>query len=131
MKTKVTFTIDEELLSQVDDYCDVNYLNRSSFICQTVKKEISTYKLIDTLSSVALSMRTIAENGKIDDKTLQQLQEFEVLSRSLLSYKQSFWSSWVLPREGAQGVKKTCKGVRTSACLQSLVNFIDLLLWRL
>ena len=45
-KVKINITIDENLLNEVDDYCDKNYLNRSSMISTSLVQVINQQKVI-------------------------------------------------------------------------------------
>ena len=81
-KTKVQITIDEELLREVDDYCDKNYMNRSWLVSQSVTAMINQQKLIDSISNLSMAFRVAVENGNaVDDDTLRQVEQFQNLAK--------------------------------------------------
>lgn len=80
-KTKVMITVDEDLLRDVDDYCDRNYLNRSAFFNQSVSEKINSQKLINAISDVAISMKIVAEKGEMDDEFKEKYDTFMALSK--------------------------------------------------
>ncbi len=80
-KTKVMITVDEDLLRDVDDYCDKNYLNRSAFFNQSVSEKINTQKLINAISDVAIAMKRVAESGDVDKDFEQKYQTFKSVAQ--------------------------------------------------
>lgn len=86
-KLKINITIDEELLSRVDDYADENYMNRSSLISLATTQFLNAADVTSAIKSMAFAMRKIADAGEIDDETRKQLEDFERLSRMLVGAK--------------------------------------------
>lgn len=41
MKTKMTISIDKELLKKFDNWCDENSVNKSKYICNIISKNIN------------------------------------------------------------------------------------------
>lgn len=80
-KEKVQITMDCDLLKSVDDYCDRNYMNRSWMISQACLQLVNQQKLIDSISTISLAIKKCADNGVLDDKTLKQIEDFELLSK--------------------------------------------------
>lgn len=80
-KEKVNFTIDEKLLQEVDKYCDKNFMNRSWFISQSLVKSLNEQKVVDALVNMSVCMRKIADTGKVDSKTIEQLEDFERIAK--------------------------------------------------
>ena len=68
-KVKVQITLEEELLEQVDNYCDKNYMNRSWLISQALVKVLNEQKVIDSLADISVSIKTVTESGELDDET--------------------------------------------------------------
>ena len=83
-KIKVNITIDEDLLRRVDEYADVNYLNRSSLISLATTQFLNAADVTKAVTDMALAMRKIAERGTIDAEIQRQLEDFERLSRYLI-----------------------------------------------
>lgn len=81
-KIKVQITIEDELLREVDDYCDRNYMNRSCMISQALVQILNQQKMIDALSNVSIAVRTCAEKGgQLDDDTKRDIETFETLCK--------------------------------------------------
>lgn len=76
-KAKLQITMDEELLKDVDDYCDKNYMNRSWLISQSLVQTINQQKMIDAIVNVSIALKNISENGEIDAETRKDMETFE------------------------------------------------------
>lgn len=83
-KVKVQITLEDELLQAVDDYCDKNYMNRSWLISQSLVQVLNQQKVIDSLASISVTMRTVADSGKLDDAAKRDLEQFESLCKLLV-----------------------------------------------
>ena len=46
MKTKLTISIDKELLKKFDKWCDENSVNKSKYICNIINKNINNSEKI-------------------------------------------------------------------------------------
>lgn len=86
-KTKINITIEKDLLDDVDDYCDKNYLNRSSLISQSLVQVINHQKVIDSLRDASIAIRKVAETGNIDPATKKTLDDFEAIARIMAPIK--------------------------------------------
>lgn len=80
-KTKVNITMDDELLSEVDKYCEKNFTNRSGLISQALVNVLNQQKMVDAISNVSLALKKCADNGFVDDETRKQMETFETLSK--------------------------------------------------
>ena len=80
-RSKIQITIDEELLREVDNYCDKNYMNRSWLISQALVQVINQQRVIDAIGNISLAIRKAVECGSIDENTKKELEEFEALCR--------------------------------------------------
>lgn len=78
-KVKLQITMDEELLSDVDDYCDKNYMNRSWLITQAVNQVINQQKVIDALCDISIAIKKVSDTGVLDEETEKQLADFETV----------------------------------------------------
>jgi metal-responsive CopG/Arc/MetJ family transcriptional regulator len=83
-KEKVQITMDTVLLHDVDDYCEKNYMNRSSMISQACLQVVNQQKMVDALTNVSIAMRTISDNGTLDDETRKELETFETMCKMYL-----------------------------------------------
>ena len=75
-KVKLQITMDEELLADVDDYCDKNYMNRSWLITQAVNQVINQQKVIDALCDISIAIKKVSDTGVLDEETEKQLADF-------------------------------------------------------
>lgn len=84
-KAKIQITMDEDLLTEVDNYCDKNYMNRSWLISQALVQIINQQKMVDAISNISIAIRTCAEKGgQLDDKTKREMESFETLCKMYL-----------------------------------------------
>jgi metal-responsive CopG/Arc/MetJ family transcriptional regulator len=83
-KEKVQITMETDLLKEVDDYCECNYLNRSWMVSQACLQVINQQKMVDALTNVSIAMRTISDNGTLDDETRKELETFETMCKMYL-----------------------------------------------
>ena len=80
---KVNVTLDDALMKRVDDYADRNYMSRSGLLSLAVTQYLNANEMVLAISDMALSMRKIADTGKIDHETIEQLEDFERLANLL------------------------------------------------
>lgn len=80
-RVKINITMDEALLRRVDDYAEVNYLNRSSFISLAMTQFLNASDVTSAIKELSISMRKIADTGEVDADTQRQLEDFERLAR--------------------------------------------------
>lgn len=83
-KVKVQITLEDELLNAVDEYCDRNYMNRSWLISQSLVQTINQQKLIDSFANLSIAIKNCTDNREFDEKTLRDIQNFEVLCKSFV-----------------------------------------------
>jgi metal-responsive CopG/Arc/MetJ family transcriptional regulator len=83
-KEKVQITMDSNLLRDVDDYCERNYLNRSWMISQACLQVVNQQKMVDAISNVSIALRNISDNGTVDDETRKELETFETMCKMYL-----------------------------------------------
>ena len=80
---KVQISIDDELMKRVDTYADENYLSRSTLFTIAVTQYINAQEVTNAIKEMAVTMKKIADTGKVDHETLEQLEDFERLSKML------------------------------------------------
>lgn len=80
-KNRIMFSIEPELLEELDEYCDKNYVNRSQVICQSVIRTLNEQKVVDSIRDLTVSLRICAENGQIDPETRKDLESFQMLAK--------------------------------------------------
>ena len=86
-KVKVNVTLDEDLLFRIDNYAEVNYLNRSSLVSLATTQFLNAADVSKAIVDLAFSVRKIADTGSIDEETRKKIEDFERISRSLTGTK--------------------------------------------
>ena len=81
---KVGITMDDALMERVDAYADANYMSRSALLSLAVTQYLNAAEVTHAIKEMAVCMRKIADTGKIDDETREQLEDFERLSKMLV-----------------------------------------------
>ena len=86
-KAKLQITMDEELLNEVDEYCDKNYMNRSWLISQALVSVLNQQKLIDAMLNISIALKNVSENGEVDEETKKEMEKLETLCKLVISKK--------------------------------------------
>lgn len=81
---KVNITLNDDLLARIDQYADSNYMSRSGLISLAVTQFLNAADVTTAIKNMALCMRKIADTGTIDHETMEQLEDFERLSKMLI-----------------------------------------------
>lgn len=81
---KVQISIDEQLLDRIDTYADQTYMSRSGLITLACSQYLNQAEIVYAIKDLSLAMQKIAKDKKIDSKTMEQLEDFERLSRMLV-----------------------------------------------
>lgn len=81
---KVNITLNDDLLSRIDHYADSNYMSRSGLISLAVTQYLNAAEVTSAIKEMAVCIRKIADNGKVDHETMEQLEDFERLSKMLV-----------------------------------------------
>lgn len=82
---KVQISIDDDLMRQVDDFADENFMNRSWLFSVAVTQYINQNAAFKAIQDMALSMRKIADTGKVDAETIEQLEDLERFAKFLVN----------------------------------------------
>ena len=80
---KVQITLDDDLMSRVDNYADENYMSSSGLISLAVTQFLNAADVTRAVKDMSFAMRKIADTGTIDEDTQKQLDDFERLSKML------------------------------------------------
>lgn len=78
---KVGITLDDELLKRIDSYADENYMSRSGLLSVAATHYLNALEVQSAIKDISLAMRKIADTGKVDHETLEQLEDFERLAK--------------------------------------------------
>lgn len=81
---KVQITLDDALMKRVDAYADENYMSRSGLLSLAATQYLNAVDVTKAVKDMAVSMRKIADNGTVDHETMEQLEDFERLSKMLV-----------------------------------------------
>lgn len=81
---KVQITLDDALMERVDVYADENYMSRSGLLSLAVTQYLNAAEATKAIKEMAVCMRKIADNGTVDHETMEQLEDFERLSKMLV-----------------------------------------------
>lgn len=76
MAKKINISIDDELLSRLDNYADTNYLTRSGLISIALNNYLTQKEAIASVKKLAIAFEQIASTGKLDEETMKQLSDF-------------------------------------------------------
>lgn len=74
---KINVTIDNDLLKEVDEFAEKNYISRSGLLSVAVNQYINANKTIFVMQDLALTMHKIADTNEIDDETKEKLDDLE------------------------------------------------------
>jgi len=81
---KLGIALDDELLARIDRYADENYMSRSGLISLACTQFLNMSEVTMAIKDLALCVRKIADNNMVDHDTLEQLEDFERMSKMLL-----------------------------------------------
>ena len=84
---KITISLDDDLVKRADNYADENYMSRSGLISLSLTQYLNSADVTKAVKDLAFAMRKIADNGVVDEDTQRQLEDFERLSKILVSSK--------------------------------------------
>lgn len=76
MAKKINISIDDELLTRLDNFADTNYLTRSGLVAIALNNYLTQKEAIIAVKKLAIAFEQIAATGKLDDETMKQLSDF-------------------------------------------------------
>lgn len=82
---KVNITLNDELLSRIDNYADANYMSRSGLMSLACTQFLNQAEVMMLVKDMSLAMRKIADNGNIDDESMRQLEDIERLCKLIMT----------------------------------------------
>lgn len=80
---KVQITLDDALVSRLDEYAEDNYLSRSGCISLALTQYLNSADVTKAIKDLAISMRKIADTGKVTAEQMEQLKDMERLAKML------------------------------------------------
>lgn len=84
---KVNVTLQDELVSRIDNFADENYMSRSGFLTLAAVQFLNTQDTMRLIRDMSLAMRKIADTGTVDSEVMAQLEDFERFSKMLIGQK--------------------------------------------
>lgn len=81
---KVQITLDDALMERVDAYADENYMSRSGLLSLAITQFLNASDVTKAIKEMAVCMRKIADTGTVDHDIMEQLEDFERLSKMLV-----------------------------------------------
>lgn len=78
---KLTVSLNDDLVTQIDEYAKKHYCTRSSVLAQGSSQLIMQARFSDALVSLSNTMERIAESGVIDESAKAELAEFKALMK--------------------------------------------------
>lgn len=82
-KMKVQISLDDNLVSRIDNYADANYMSRSGLISFATVQFLNQAEVMTMVKDMSIAMRKIADKGTLDHETMEQLEDFERLAKML------------------------------------------------
>ncbi len=84
---KLQISLDDELVSRIDNCADRNYMTRSGFISQACVQFLNQNELVSSINRISYAVLKAAENNEIDEDTRRQLEEFQIMVKAMTSGK--------------------------------------------
>jgi metal-responsive CopG/Arc/MetJ family transcriptional regulator len=78
---KFQVSMDDELETRLEEYADRHFMTRSGVVTLACNQLLLTEDVQRSIKTIALAMRRIADSNKIDDKSKEELREFELLAK--------------------------------------------------
>lgn len=80
---KINISLDDELVKRIEDYADRNYMSRSGCISYACTQFLNQEDTLKAVQDLGVTMRKIADTGKIDSDTRERLEDFERFANML------------------------------------------------
>ena len=84
---KLQISLDDELVSRIDNCADRNYMTRSGFISQACVQFLNQNELVSSINRISYAGLKAAENNEIDEDTRRQLEEFQIMVKVMTGGK--------------------------------------------
>lgn len=84
MNIKVNITIDEDLMKRADNFADENYMSRSGLLSLALTQYLNQNDIVRYVRDISLAMRKIADNKDLTEDEINNLKDFENISKMLV-----------------------------------------------
>lgn len=81
---KLQVSLDDELVSRIDNCAEKNYMSRSGFISQACVQFLNQTELVSSINRISLACQKVADSNELDEDSKQQFREFELLAKIML-----------------------------------------------
>lgn len=81
---KLQISLDDKLVERIDSYADENYMSRSGLISFACTQFLNQADVMLLVKDMGFALRKIAETGTVDHEIMEQLEDFERMSRLLV-----------------------------------------------
>lgn len=73
---KVTISINDDLLSKIDNFAKENFMSRSGFLALASRNYLLQNETLDTMKSLRTALNKVAESGSVDPESASDLENF-------------------------------------------------------
>ena len=80
---KVNITLDDKLMERIDDHALNNYMSRSGLVSLACTQYLNQVETTKAVLEIALILRKVADEGKLDEDTCRKLEDYERLCKML------------------------------------------------
>lgn len=77
---KVQISVDDELMKRVDTFADENYMSRSGLITIALTQYLNQADVAKAIKEMSISIKKMADTGKVDHNTIEQIEDFHRLA---------------------------------------------------
>lgn len=81
---KINITINDALLSRLDEYADENYTTRSGLISLATAEFLNARETMALVKNLSLAIGKIAETGNVDKETMEAIKDFERFTKMVI-----------------------------------------------
>lgn len=79
---KLSISLNDELLREMDDYCKANFMSRSGLIAYSCTQFLNQAKIVQAMQGMAKTMREVADKNECPPEALKELEQYEQLIMS-------------------------------------------------
>ena len=84
---KINITVNDELLSKIDNFADENYMSRSGVFAQGAQMYLAQMGTYAAIKQIAFDIHKIADMGTVDDETRRDLDDMQRLVQMMIPTK--------------------------------------------
>ncbi len=83
---QINISIDDKLLSQIDEYVNSNYMNRSQFFTMISNQYLDSFRVGRLADRLVSALMDIRDNGDIDEDIKKDIDKLQHDSEIWLKY---------------------------------------------